>query len=57
MPSLAGLTTKQAKSQLEDLGLNLVIAREEFSEDIPEGKVISSHRLVEAELIPMELLK
>jgi len=42
VPSLAGLTTKQAKSQLEDLGLNLVIAREEFSEDIPEGKVISS---------------
>ncbi|MEY3345215.1 MAG: hypothetical protein RLZZ581_9 [Actinomycetota bacterium] len=42
VPSLAGLTTKQAKSQLEDLGLNLAIAREEFSEDIPEGKVISS---------------
>jgi serine/threonine-protein kinase len=42
VPSLAGLTTKQAKSQLEDLGLNLEIAREEFSEDIPEGKVISS---------------
>jgi serine/threonine-protein kinase len=42
VPSLAGLTAKQAKIQLEDLGLNLEIAREEFSEDIPEGKVISS---------------
>ncbi|MEY3399659.1 MAG: hypothetical protein RLZZ486_127 [Actinomycetota bacterium] len=42
VPSLAGLTTNQAKSQLEDLGLNLDIASEEFSEDIPEGKVISS---------------
>ena len=42
VPSLAGLTLQQAKSQLKDLGLNLNIAREEFSEDIPEGKVISS---------------
>lgn len=42
VPSLAGLTTSQAKSQLEDLGLNLDIAREKYSEDIPEGKVISS---------------
>ncbi|MEN9543117.1 MAG: hypothetical protein RL590_1 [Actinomycetota bacterium] len=42
VPSLAGLTTNQAKSQLEDLGLNLDIAREKYSEDIPEGKVISS---------------
>ncbi|MBU3692768.1 MAG: Stk1 family PASTA domain-containing Ser/Thr kinase [Candidatus Nanopelagicaceae bacterium] len=42
VPSLAGLTTNQAKSQLEDLGLNLDITNEEFSEDIPEGKVISS---------------
>ena len=42
VPSLAGLTTNQAKSQLEDLGLNLDIASEEFSEDIPEGKVITS---------------
>ena len=43
VPSLAGLTTKEAKVELEDLGLNLDIAREEFSEDIPEGKVISSN--------------
>lgn len=43
VPSLAGLTTQEAKIQLEDLGLNLDITRKEFSEDIPEGKVISSN--------------
>jgi len=43
VPSLAGMTTKEAKAELEDLGLNLDIAAEEFSEDIPEGKVISSN--------------
>ena len=42
IPSLAGLTTTEAKVELEDLGLNLDIAKEEYSEDIPEGKVISS---------------
>lgn len=42
VPSLAGLTIQEAKAQLKDLGLKLDIAREEFSEDIPEGKVISS---------------
>lgn len=43
VPSLAGLTTQEAKFQLEDLGLNLDVTRKEFSEDIPEGKVISSN--------------
>jgi len=42
VPSLAGLTVKEAKSTLEDLGLNLDIAEEEFSEDIPDGKIITS---------------
>jgi serine/threonine-protein kinase len=42
VPSLAGLTVKEAKSTLEDLGLNLDIAQEEFSEDIPDGKIITS---------------
>ena len=42
VPSLAGLTIKEAKSTLEDLGLNLDIAQEEFSEDIPDGKIITS---------------
>ena len=42
VPSLAGLTVKEAKSTLEDLGLNLDIAQEEFSEVIPDGKIITS---------------
>lgn len=42
VPSLAGLTVKEAKSTLEDLGLNLDIAQEQFSEDIPDGKIITS---------------
>jgi len=42
VPSLAGLTVKEAKSTLEDLGLNLDISKEEFSEDIPDGKIINS---------------
>lgn len=42
VPSLAGLTVKEAKSTLEDLGLNLDIAQEEFSEDIADGKIITS---------------
>lgn len=43
VPSLAGLTTSEAKAELEDLGLNLDIGSEKYSEDIPEGKVISSN--------------
>lgn len=43
VPSLAGLTVKEAKGTLEDLGLNLDIAQEEFSEDIPDGKIITSN--------------
>jgi beta-lactam-binding protein with PASTA domain/tRNA A-37 threonylcarbamoyl transferase component Bud32 len=43
VPSLAGLTVKEAKSTLEDLGLNLDIDQEEFSEDIPDGKIITSN--------------
>ena len=42
VPSLAGLTVKEAKSTLEDLELNLDIAQEEFSEVIPDGKIITS---------------
>jgi serine/threonine-protein kinase len=42
VPSLAGLTVKEAKNTLEDLGLNLDISKEEFSEDIPDGKIINS---------------
>ena len=42
VPSLAGLTVKEAKNTLEDLGINLDISKEEFSEDIPDGKIINS---------------
>lgn len=42
VPSLAGLTVKEATSELEGLGLNLKVEREEFSEDIAENKVINS---------------
>ena len=42
IPSLAGYTVKEAKAELADLGVNLKIGREEFSEDVGEGKSISS---------------
>ena len=42
VPSLAGLNVKEATSTLKDLGLSLDVAAEEFSEDIPEGKIITS---------------
>ena len=42
VPSLAGLTVKEATGELADLGLDLKIEREEFSEDIPENRVIKS---------------
>ena len=43
VPSLAGLTVKEATTSLTDLGLSLDVASEEFSEDIPDGKIISSN--------------
>ena len=43
VPSLAGLTVKEATATLKDLGLNLEVATEEFSEEIPEGKIITSN--------------
>ncbi|NDE72290.1 MAG: PASTA domain-containing protein, partial [Actinobacteria bacterium] len=42
VPSIAGLTVKDATKQLADLGLTLSVKTEEFSEDIPQGKIISS---------------
>jgi serine/threonine-protein kinase len=42
VPSLAGLAVKEATSELADLGLDLKVEREEFSEDIPENRVIKS---------------
>mgnify|MGYP003338333125 CR=1 FL=1 len=42
VPSLAGYTVKGAKAELSDLGIKLEIGKEEFSEDVAEGKIISS---------------
>lgn len=42
VPSLAGFTVKDARSELSDLGIKLVIGKEEFSEDVSEGKIITS---------------
>ncbi len=42
IPSLAGLTVDQARSEITSLGLNIEIGAREFNEEIAEGKVISS---------------
>ena len=42
VPSLAGMTQKEATATLKVLGLKSEIGEEVFSEDIPVGKVISS---------------
>jgi len=42
VPSLAGMTQKEASATLKVLGLKSEIGEEVFSEDIPVGKVISS---------------
>jgi serine/threonine-protein kinase len=42
VPSLAGSTVKEAKSILGNIGLKLIVGSEEFSEDVPEGKIIKS---------------
>lgn len=42
VPSLAGMTQKEATAALTELALKTEIGEEVFSEDIPVGKVISS---------------
>ena len=42
VPSLAGMTEKEATATLQSIGLKSEIGEEVFSEDIPVGKVISS---------------
>jgi len=42
VPSLAGMTQKEAAATLQGLGLKSVVGEEIFSEDIPVGNVISS---------------
>ncbi len=42
VPSVAGMSVKEAKAALTPLGLTYEVAEEVFSEDIPKGKIISS---------------
>jgi serine/threonine-protein kinase len=42
VPSLAGMSQKEATQTLADLGLTAEIGEEVFSEDVPTGKIISS---------------
>ena len=42
VPSLAGFTVKDARAELSELGLRLEIGVEEFSEEVAEGKIITS---------------
>ena len=42
IPSLAGMTQKQAAKTVAELGLKVDVIQEVFSEDIPKGKVITS---------------
>ncbi len=42
IPSLAGMTQKQAANTVAELGLKVDVTQEVFSEDIPKGKVITS---------------
>ena len=42
VPSLAGASVKEATKELSDLGLGINIGSQEFSEDVPKGKIISS---------------
>ena len=42
VPSLAGFTIKDARSELSELGLALDVGKEEFSEDVSEGRIIKS---------------
>ena len=42
IPSLAGMTQKQAANTVAELGLTVDVIQEVFSEDIPKGKVITS---------------
>ncbi len=43
VPSLAGMTQKEATAALTELALKTEIGEEVFSEDVPVGKVISSN--------------
>ena len=42
VPSIAGFDVKDARAELSDLGLQLKIGVQEFSEDVAEGRIIES---------------
>ncbi|MEY3710892.1 MAG: hypothetical protein RLZZ99_713, partial [Actinomycetota bacterium] len=42
VPSLAGFTLKDARTELDDLGLAIRIGEKRFSEDVAEGRIIES---------------
>jgi serine/threonine-protein kinase len=42
VPSLVGMSQSEAKSYLDDLGLNIEIVEEVYSEDVVKGKIIST---------------
>jgi serine/threonine-protein kinase len=42
VPSLVGMSQSEAKSNLGDLGLNIEVVEEVFSEDVAKGKIIST---------------
>ena len=43
VPSVAGLTVKSATAQFASLGISGEVQEEVFSEEVPAGKIISSH--------------
>ena len=42
VPSLVGMSQGEAKSDLKDLGLNIQVVEEVFSEDVAKGKIIAT---------------
>jgi serine/threonine-protein kinase len=42
VPSLVGMSQGEAKNDLKDLGLNIQVVEEVFSEDIAKGKIIAT---------------
>ncbi len=42
VPTVAGVTTEQAATALQQVGLTVTVGAEEFSETVPAGRIISS---------------
>ncbi|WDV47642.1 Stk1 family PASTA domain-containing Ser/Thr kinase [Clostridiaceae bacterium M8S5] len=50
LPNLVGLDVKVAEKQMQDLGLKLVVKKEEFNDEYGEGKIISQSEEVGSKL-------